>query len=121
VLSPLRATPLEASWLAQIHASLAPQPGDDARGSPAADAATKELWDSSLTEADKAALHAAWPTMAKYFNGVEPLEGIAVREGMKRKAVWELLGKTGLKWGWETGVVDEDGRRRGLLVSVRHW
>jgi nitrogen permease regulator 3-like protein len=121
VLSPLRATPLEASWLAQIHASLAPQLEGDVRGSSAADVAAKELWDTSLTEEDKAALYAAWPILAKYFNGVEPLEGIAVREGMKRKVVWELLGKAGLKWGWETGIVDDEGRRRGLLVSVRHW
>jgi nitrogen permease regulator 3-like protein len=106
IYSPLRATPAESAWLSRIHASLL----------------TADIADLDLSSQEKQALHTAWPTLLKYFNGTEALEGIAVREGWKRKQVWGLLGQLGIKWGWDLGIADQDtGERKGVVVTVRHW
>ena len=55
----------------------------------------------------------------KYFNGAEALEKMPMREGLKRKFVWDLLGRMGLSF--ERGVVDEKGENGSVLVTVRHW
>ena len=62
----------------------------------------------------------------KYFNGVEPLEKIPIREGLKRKVVWDILGKLGLGHGggaFERGVggCDEKGANNSVMIVVRHW
>ncbi|ETN45321.1 uncharacterized protein HMPREF1541_09152 [Cyphellophora europaea CBS 101466] len=131
--SPLRATPLESSWLSYIHASLLQQ--QQHLSSSDDNAADGDLHLSD--DADKADVHRAWPILLKYLNGKEALEGMAVREGLKRKQVWEVLGRVGVKWGWEVGGLDEgievggegmgggkgkgQGERSGVVMSVRHW
>jgi len=51
-------------------------------------------------------LRTLWPVMLRYFDGRHALEGIAVREGLKKKKVGQLLGKL-VAGGW--------------LMTVRHW
>lgn len=51
-------------------------------------------------------LREMWPLMLRYFDGRHALEGIAVREGLKKKKVGQVLGKL-VAGGW--------------LMSVRHW
>lgn len=77
VYSPLKAKALEARWIEFIGESFE-------------DAELKELW----------------PVMLKYFDGRHALEGIAVREGLKKKRVGQVLGKL-VSGGW--------------LMIVRHW
>lgn len=109
VLSPLRATALESKYLSFIADSLL----------------TTHSGSEKLTQAEKEEIATLWPTLVKYFNGSEPLEMIPVREGLKRKVVWDVLGRIGLRF--EGGVRDERsgiGRRGGgdgVLVCVRHW
>ena len=47
-----------------------------------------------------------WPVMLRYFDGRHALEGIAVREGLQKKKVGQMLGKL-VAGGW--------------LMTVRHW
>jgi hypothetical protein len=51
-------------------------------------------------------LRELWPVMLRYFDGRHALEGIAVREGLKKKRVGQVLGKL-VAGGW--------------LMSVKHW
>ncbi|KAI9838465.1 MAG: Nitrogen permease regulator 3 [Thelocarpon superellum] len=56
--------------------------------------------------ADVPELQEAWPRLLKYLNGRHALEKIAVREAMKQKEVWRLLGLA---------------EQRGALLVTRHW
>jgi len=70
-------------------------------------AAIDGTFSENATAATTAAeLHAAWPVMLKYFDGVHALEEIAAREGLKRRTVSSLVSK----------LVDA-----GWLVVVQHW
>jgi hypothetical protein len=60
-----------------------------------------------------------WPVLVKYFNGHEALEKIPVREGLKRKFVWDMLAKMGLDF--DGGVEDDKGENKKALVTIRHW
>lgn len=77
VLSPQKANALEARWIEHLGESFE-------------DPELKELW----------------PVMLKYFDGRHALEGIAVREGLKKKRVAKAL--AGVTAG-------------GWVVCVRHW
>jgi len=77
ILSTQRANDLEARWIEHIGESFE-------------DAELKELW----------------PIVLKYFDGRHALEGIAVREGLKKKRVAKALA------GMTAG---------GWVVCVRHW
>ena len=56
--------------------------------------------------ADMPELQEAWPRFLKYLTGKHALEKIAVREGIRPKEVWRLLG------GMEV---------RGAIIVTRHW
>ena len=77
ILSPQKANDLEARWIEHIGESFE-------------DEELKELW----------------PVMLKYFDGRHALEGIAVREGLKKKRAAKAL--AGLMAG-------------GWVICVRHW
>ena len=77
--NPNRASPLEATWLAALHSSFITSPTY-----------------AHLTQAEREECHRHFPTFLRYFNGEEALERIPVREGLKRKVVWEVLGRMGL-------------------------
>jgi nitrogen permease regulator 3-like protein len=103
ILSPLRASALESKYLTAIADSLL----------------TTTYSSNTLTQTEKEELRMYWPTLVKYFNGSEPLEMLPIREGLKRKFVWDVLGRLGLRF--EGGVNDEKGENGGILVTVRHW
>ncbi|EXJ85991.1 hypothetical protein A1O1_06360 [Capronia coronata CBS 617.96] len=96
VLSPQRASPEESRWLDYIGSTLV-----------------------GATEIETAELRQYWPMFVKYFTGSEALERIAVREGLKRKFVWDTLVKMGLNL--DGGVEDDKGENKGILVAFRHW
>jgi hypothetical protein len=60
-----------------------------------------------------------WPIYIKYFNGLDALEKIPVREGLKRKLVWQVLTRLGLVTFQQSSI--EVDPREQVLVSVRHW
>ncbi|EXJ77634.1 hypothetical protein A1O3_09862 [Capronia epimyces CBS 606.96] len=96
VLSPQRASPEESHWLDYIGSTLV-----------------------GATETETAELQRYWPIFVKYFTGSEALERIAVREGLKRKFVWDMLVKMGLSF--DGGVEDDKGENKRVLVTLRHW
>lgn len=100
ILYPQRASPLESRWIDQIQKDLAKL----SRRQP------------NLSENEVKELQEHWPIFNKFFNGADALEKIPVREGLKRKKVWNMLGKLGV---FERGVGD-DGNGK-ILVTVRHW
>jgi nitrogen permease regulator 3-like protein len=108
ILNPSRASPLECKWLDHIANSLV-----KTQYSPAV-----------LSMEEREELRMYWLRFVKYFNGSEPLEFIPVREGLKRKFVWDLLEKMGL--GFDGGVETDGGGERAsgkgkILVTIRHW
>ena len=103
ILSPIRASALESRYLTALADSLL----------------TTNHSSTLLTQQEKEEVREHWPLLVKYFNGTEPLEMVPIREGLKRKFVWDVLGKMGLRF--DGGVRDEKGKNEGLMVVVRHW
>ncbi|EED24020.1 UPF0171 domain protein [Talaromyces stipitatus ATCC 10500] len=110
IMFPHRASPLESRWLDEIMSRF-----PDAPPRPTSSTATNpnEGDDSVVTDS----LKTYWPKFVKYFNGTDALEKIAVREGMKRKVVWQLL----QRWGLGQSTMPGMDAREQVLVSVRHW
>ena len=107
VLSPLRASAVESKWLSQIVSTLNPS------ASPAA---------SDFSATEKMELQRYWPLFVKYFNGSEALESIPIREGLKRKFMWDLLGKMGLDFdGGVQKKEDNMQQNSRIMVALRHW
>ncbi|CRG85176.1 Nitrogen permease regulator 3 [Talaromyces islandicus] len=109
ILFPHRASPVESRWLDEIMSRLP----DAAGGAETPSNTPGEGDDSAATDS----LKKHWPKFVKYFNGHDALEKIAVREGLRRKAVWQLLHRWGV--GGPSGL--EVDPREQVLVSVRHW
>jgi len=103
IRNPLKATPEESRWLAYLHDSILGGEGPFAE----------------LGEVERAELHYYWPVLSKYFDGATALESVPIKEGLKRKLVWHLYHKFGLNF--ETGVEDQDGSNKTMIVIVRHW
>jgi hypothetical protein len=111
ILSPHRASPLESRWLDEIVRRFPDNPQTD-QG--------EQNVSPDITPDDTQALHKKyWPVFLKYFNGLDALEKISVRENLKRKLVWQVLMRLGLVTG-PLGSIDLDAREQ-VLVSVRHW
>lgn len=115
ILFPHRASPLESRWLDEIMSRFPDRPvsetskaSESAPGGPGNEAEDSGLHDS---------LKKYWPKFVKYLNGHDALEKIAVREGLKRKVVWQVLMRMGL--GQTVGM--ELDPREQVLVTVRHW
>jgi hypothetical protein len=104
ILSPQRASPEESRWLEHIGSTLV---------------ASSQNGDQTDLETRTAELRRYWPVFVKYFNGSEALERMPVREGLKRKFVWDMLGNMGLDF--DSGVENDKGENRGVLVTIRHW
>ncbi|KIW91289.1 uncharacterized protein Z519_08185 [Cladophialophora bantiana CBS 173.52] len=113
IISPQRASPEESRWLDYIASTIS-----SSRSTSRA-ALSPSPASSSYPEAETAELRHYWPVFVKYFSGSEPLERIPVREGLKRKFVWDILEKVGLDF--DGGVEDEKGENKRLLVTIRHW
>ena len=107
ILNPSRASPLESKWLDYIANSFL----------------TTQYSPMEVSFEEREELRTHWLRFVKYFNGSEPLEYIPVREGLKRKYVWDLLAKMGLDsdGGVERDGGDQAGARGKILVTMRHW
>ncbi|KAI9716449.1 MAG: hypothetical protein M1812_005344 [Candelaria pacifica] len=92
ILSPHRANSLESRYLDAISYYLQTSTSTPPNGS-------NEEEESEL-------IAQYWTLFVKYFNGQHALEKIAVRESLKRKEVWRILGR-----------MDS----LGVLCVVRHW
>ncbi|EXJ71502.1 uncharacterized protein A1O5_05310 [Cladophialophora psammophila CBS 110553] len=113
IISPQRASPEESRWLDYIASTIS-----SSRSTSRA-ALSPSPASSSYSEAETAELRHYWPVFVKYFSGSEPLERIPVREGLKRKFVWDILEKVGLDF--DGGVEDEKAENKRVLVTIRHW
>lgn len=117
ILFPHRASPVESRWLDEIMSRLpevaATTAGGGGGGVETPSNTGGEGDDSAATDS----LKKHWPKFVKYFNGHDALEKIAVREGLRRKAVWQLLHRWGA--GGSSGL--EVDPREQVLVAVRHW
>lgn len=114
IISPQRASPEESRWLDYIASTLT-----SSRGSSRTDLSATTPPSSNHSDAEAAELRRYWSVFVKYFSGLEALERIPVREGLKRKFVWDLLGKIGMDF--DGGVEDEKGENKRILVTIRHW
>lgn len=72
-----------------------------------------------LSEDERYELHRYWPMLNKYFDGSTALESVPVREGLKRKLVWSLYARLGLRFDGK--VEDSEGRDQRILLTIRHW
>lgn len=103
ILQPARASPTESKWLDYIGHHL------------------HELLSPDWQEDEILELARYWPVLTKYLNGIEALEKIPVREGLKRKVVRDLLGKLGLFESLSSEAGSKKDTHRRILVGVRHW
>lgn len=106
ILSPHRASPLESRWLDEI-VSRFPEHGDPQSA-------------ESIRRNQQNLLRKWWPTLIKYFNGYDALEKVPVREGLKRKPIWQVLTRLGLGAPGQPSSQELDSREQ-VLVPVRHW
>ena len=112
VVSPQRASPEEARWLDYIASTIG-----TSRNSSRSDLSTSVS--SAYSETETAEIRRYWPLFVKYFIGSEALERIPTREGLKRKVVWDTLGKIGLDF--DGAVEDAKGDNKTVLLTIRHW
>lgn len=106
IFSPHRASPLESRWLDEIVARF---PEHEDIPSP-----------EGSRKVQQNVLRKWWPTLIKYFNGYDALEKVPVREGLKRKPIWQVLMRLGLAGSGQSSNVESDPTEQ-VLVSVRHW
>ena len=117
IMFPHRASPLESRWLDEIMSRF-PDEIPLLKTTPKGQQNNNNYNDADDSAAtDSLKVH--WPKFVKYFNGTDALEKIAVREGMRRKVVWQLL----QRWGLGQSVASVSGldAREQVLVTVRHW
>lgn len=112
IVSPQRASLEESRWLDYIASTIG-----SSRSSSQADLAASPA--ASFSDSEAAEIQRCWPLFVKYFTGSQALERIPVREGLKRKFVWDMLGKVGL--GFDGGVEEEKGENKAVLLTIRHW
>lgn len=117
IMFPHRASPLESRWLDEIMSRFP----DIATFKKTNNNDNEESLSKGPTDGDDSvatdSLKKHWPKFVKYFNGSDALEKIAVREGMRRKVVWQLL----QRWGVGQSPISEMVSKEELLVTVRHW
>jgi hypothetical protein len=111
ILSPLRASALESKYLNAIAMSLTSTSSPSTNHESSASNSNNSNNDtttpspnvndnnSAMSELEKAELNKYFPVLTKYFNGTEPLEMIPIRENLKRKFVWDILGRIGVTAG----------------------
>ncbi|KIX04920.1 uncharacterized protein Z518_05791 [Rhinocladiella mackenziei CBS 650.93] len=125
ILSPQRASPEESRWLDYVASTLVPSRSPsrtDLSTSPTKQNPASDTETNADPNTETAELRRYWPIFVKYFSGTEALERIPVREGLKRKFVWDMLTKMGLSFPTDgSGVEDEKGENKRLLVTIRHW
>lgn len=103
IKSPPRASPEESRWLKYLHEGMLND---------------EDLF-AQLNEEERYELHHYWPMLNKYFDGSTALESVPVREELKRKLVWTLYTRLGLRF--DGRVEDAEGVDQRILLTVRHW
>lgn len=103
IKSPPRASQEESRWLKYLHEAMLTDP---------------DLF-AHLNEDERYELHHYWPILNKYFDGSTALESVPVREDLKRKMVWTLYARLGLRFDGK--VEDAEGVDQRILLTVRHW
>ena len=103
ILQPARASPTESKWLQYIAHHI------------------RDLVSADLSEDEVVVLQRYWPAFTRYLNGMEALEKIPVREGLKRKLVWDLFLKMGLFEPLGNEAESRKSTHRRIFVAVRHW
>lgn len=106
ISSPHRASPLESRWLDEIVARF-PEHED-------------ALSPEGHRKLQQNVLRKWWPALIKYFNGYDALEKVPIREGLKRKPIWQVLTRLGLVGSGQSSSAGLDPAEQ-VLVSVRHW
>ncbi|KAL2872122.1 nitrogen permease regulator 3 family protein [Aspergillus lucknowensis] len=114
---PHKASPLESRWLDELVARFPEYTTHSVNNGERASAGTGE--GELGTAAPGTSLKKVWPTYVKYLNGYDALEKIPVREGLKRKLVWQTLTRLGLITGQQSSI--ELDPKEQVLVSFRHW
>ena len=123
ILNPLRASPLESSYLAYIRNEIVPSLGYSVH---------------HLSEFEVEELQHYFHSFSKEMDGNQPLEKIPIKEGLKRLKTWDILLRLGV--GSKETSVDEpevdafhdqvgsagegsvSGRgKKRIVVTVRHW
>ena len=102
IKSPVRATPEESKWLTSIQNSILEDDG---------------LF-GDLDADERQTLSHYWSTFTKYFDGTTALETVFIKEALKRKITWKILGSMGLSFD---GGVEKVNGNDTLMVIVRHW
>ncbi|KAB8206368.1 Nitrogen Permease regulator of amino acid transport activity 3 [Aspergillus parasiticus SU-1] len=113
ILFPHRAPPLESRWLDEIVSRFPKQPRFSVRGRANIDENDPEY--AGL----RTAMKDLWPVYIKYFNGMDALEKVPVRENLKRKLVWQVLTRLGLVTGSQSSIELDPSEQ--VLIGVRHW
>ncbi|KAF7585168.1 Nitrogen permease regulator 3 [Aspergillus hancockii] len=113
ILFPHRAPPLESRWLDEIISRFPDQPRFAVRGRTNIDENDPEY--AGL----RTSLKKFWPIYIKYFNGMDALEKVPVRENLKRKLVWQVLTRLGLVTSSQSYIELDPSEQ--VLVGVRHW
>lgn len=103
IKSPARASQEESRWLNFLHEAILND---------------QDLF-TQYSEEERQELHHYWPTLNKYFDGSTALEAVPVREELKRKMVWSLFARLGLRS--DGRVEDDEGVDQRILLTVRHW
>jgi nitrogen permease regulator 3-like protein len=103
VLQPARASPMESKWLEYI--------GDH----------LQDLVSADLPEDEVVELQRYWPAFTRYLNGLEALEKIPVREGLKRRLVWDLFLKMGLFEPLANEAESKKDTHQRIFVVFQHW
>ena len=102
--NPNRATPKQALYLSALQSSFLTSPPYD-----------------HLTPFQRQECARLFPVVQRYCNGEDALERIAVREGLKRKDVWQVLGWMGCDFdgGVERWRIGKEGEGQGSEETVR--
>lgn len=103
ILQPARASPTESKWLQYIGHHM------------------HDLVSADMSEDEIVELQRYWPAFTRYLNCVEALEKIPVREGLKRKLVWDLFLKMGLFEPLGNEAQSKKATHRRIFVVVQHW
>ncbi|KAE8153475.1 nitrogen permease regulator 3 [Aspergillus avenaceus] len=114
ILFPHRAPPLESRWLDEIVARFPETPRFSFRSG-------RTIPDENDPEYAglRNSMKKFWPAYIKYFNGMDALEKVPIRENLKRKLVWQILTRLGLTTNSQSSLELDPSEQ--VLVGVRHW
>ena len=105
LLNPQRASAQETVYLEHLHSSLL----------------SKNYSGKALSHDERELLHRQWPSLVKYFDGMQSMEQIPVGESMKKSIVADALRKIGLAFGSTRDLPERGSGNESPLIFYRHW